>query len=261
MITFVRNFAFLGLAAAGALLANQTPAHAALTLRATAQDASFIQVVDGGAGDIDGAVNGEIELATATFGGFSVRGSFHASNANFSSSAGPLDTTIGIGVLNSGSSSVTNISGASNSVLVELSDTNFGIFNAPGVIVTTSASGTFGNPLGTLGSSVNSSYYVDSSNTLFGTGALAHNFVGTSNGTSPFSYSDPQFNAGFFAAPGFFSMTERFLITLNAGTSLTSRGNNMQATAVPEPATVLSLLVGMPLMGLGAWARKRRAQS
>lgn len=36
---------------------------------------------------------------------------------------------------------------------------------------------------------------------------------------------------------------------------------SVTAAAVPEPSTVMSVLIGLPLVGLGAWVRKRRAQS
>lgn len=47
-------------------------------------------------------------------------------------------------------------------------------------------------------------------------------------------------------------------INLPAGGMATING---QITAVPEPATLLSMAVGLPLLGLGAWARRRRQSS
>ena len=49
-------------------------------------------------------------------------------------------------------------------------------------------------------------------------------------------------------------------ITLGAGGSANSTGT-ATALATPEPATLVSAIVSLPLFGIGAWVRRRRAQA
>jgi hypothetical protein len=60
---------------------------------------------------------------------------------------------------------------------------------------------------------------------------------------------------------GKYSLTITVAVTVPGGFSLDNRGNSIQIAAVPEPATLLSMAIGLPLLGLGAWARRRRQSS
>jgi len=57
-----------------------------------------------------------------------------------------------------------------------------------------------------------------------------------------------------------FSITQQVSVTLAAGQSIDIQTLS-QLTATPEPATVAMALTGLPLLGLGAWARRRRARA
>jgi len=251
-----------------ALLGTPRSAHALLTLRGFAgtdtMGAPRFTAQDGGAGkDIADGVDGRLELATQTILGLSVSGSLHTSNAM-------TDDASGISGLTSGSSSVENTSGGTVTVTVEVSDTGFG---SPGriapVIVLDTASGTFFNILaddGPLGSSVTASWFLDPNNALFGTtGTMIDGpaaFLSTAEGTNSYSYNKGglgPFGIVGGEGTGLFSMTERFTITLTAGTQLTSRGQNeiTRSTAVPEPTTLAMALGGLPILG-ACWLRRRR---
>lgn len=272
MIFRRRASSTIALAVAGiALLGLPSKSHAVLTLRVLDSSNNVIFTATDGVGGPTGdqdTTNGTLTLANGlSVAGFLVNGSFNTSNANFAIPGTPLDTSIGRGLETSGSSTVINTNlGAPTTLTVELSDTNFGAFGRP-VIATTTTSGTFANGAtgSALGSSVASTFFIDPTNTLFGTGAgtLINAFTGTSTGLTTDSFSN---NGGpfgpFVPGGGLFSITERFIITLTANSSLTSRGNNIAVTAlVPEPATLAMACGALPFIGISTWRRLRRKAS
>jgi len=248
-----------------ALLGTPRSAHAVLSLRVFSGTdttvAPIFTAFDGQAGvDINDGQNGILELASQSIGGLFVSGSFHTSNAL-------TDDASGISGLTSGSSSVTNNSGATVIVTVEVSDVGFGsTTRIDPVLVLDTASGTFFNLAGPINSSVTASWFLDPNNALYGTtGTLIDGptaFNATALATNSYSYN--QGGLGPFGVvgaegTGLFSMTERFTITLTAGTQLTSRGQNeiASSTAVPEPTTLAMALGGLPILG-ACWLRRRR---
>jgi hypothetical protein len=54
-----------------------------------------------------------------------------------------------------------------------------------------------------------------------------------------------------------FELDNTLTITMAAGATGNVNGTTT-AAAVPEPATTVMILSGLPLLGLGYWARRRR---
>ncbi|MBX6315347.1 MAG: hypothetical protein IRY99_20905 [Isosphaeraceae bacterium] len=201
-----------------------------------------------------------IDLGTVNFGPFTIAGGFELSNA-------PIDQNTLFSLLQSGSATVVNNSTTTQTVVVTVSSNDFGPYAAANL--TTTASGTFSNPGGSaVGSSVSSLWFADPANVdyaLTGTtpppSTQIDSFTGTATGAPLDSYSHDAGPFAFTPGPnGLFSMTLQFTITLTGGSLLTSRGNAESATGVPipEPATMVMAVTGLPLLGLGAWLRKRK---
>lgn len=261
----------IGSAAFGlATLAVAPRAHATLQLTADVNGTQFF-CADGMACDQMAAAN-DLLLANQNIGGVIVNGSLSTATGT-SSPAIP-----GTALLNSSSLSVFNTLSTAVDVMVAVSATNF---ISPVNQFAASGSGTFQLAIG--GSMKN--WWIDDPND--GQGAAAGSCdpgagtltnchqPGTVVQTSPLfavtstpeSYS---FNfGGAVSDPNPFSMTLVFEFTLPGATgacntttgqgcpSLVSRGQALQKTDIPEPATLGLLGAGMAWLGL---ARKRRGR-
>jgi len=240
----------LGLAVAGIALLGSTPsAHATLTLKASEDGGSFTTFVDNGPLDLDPAT-GVLQLANNTiFGDFTVNGSISTSN----SPGGSLAQLI------SDSLSVTNNTGASHSVNLQISDTDYGGPNPP--VLSASAGGTFNvaSPAtSVLGSTAHALAFVDFTNSLFGMQHTVQDFSFTAGNLPLDSYANTV-GPTTVGSGSPYSMTVQLIYTLAGHNILSSRGDSITATAVPEPATLAMVLAGLPLVGFVAWRRRRKS--
>jgi hypothetical protein len=224
-------------------------AEAALMLAATAGGVNICaadQDVACGFGtqvpDTDPAPNslGVGGITGIVIGGLDVRGSLHT--ATF----GPPQN-----ILRSSSLSVTNTTGAPVSAMVAVGATDF---VGPSLTATTSGSGTW---VSAIGATIQLDWCNDPANAQHGTtpadcGPVIDTFSHTAT-ADPDSFSH---DGGPFVVndPNLFAMGLRFAFTLPGGGQLLSRGQaEIKPTAIPEPATLILLGVG-----IGAFARRLR---
>jgi hypothetical protein len=104
------------------------------------------------------------------------------------------------------------------------------------------------------------------------TGTLTEHTWVQSDNVTPFSLSGNLANTGSLAVPAggsiSFNGTVPYATTLEShfsglsGTNSLSSDNNDSITAanVPAPAGIVLVLSGMPMLGLGAWLRRRKAR-
>jgi len=276
----------IGLAVAGiALLGVTSSADAALRIQAMTTNGTpgSVDVTDGNTGDnspVGGSTtpDGQILLgnigAPVTVGDFKVYLSTTSSNRMLGS--GPL------ALLESTSFFVANSTSSSRSFDLMITDTDYTFPGPPPLSMTSTASGLFapnnplnpgltgfpvGNPNNAQGAAVIVDTYFNPSNTEFATdiqgmhlvfGPVLTTPLSTSYGGAPTDTVTPGLAPG---GSGKYSLTIKVSVTVPGGYSLDSRGNSIQVQAVPEPATLMSMAIGLPLLGLGAWARRRRQSS
>jgi len=61
-----------------------------------------------------------------------------------------------------------------------------------------------------------------------------------------------------FSPSGKYSLTLTETFTLSAGGSITVTGGNVQAVPSPAPPGFVLALTGLPFLGAGLWARRRK---
>jgi hypothetical protein len=249
----MRTLSALGMT--GALtLASASSADAALLLYATiggsnfcAADNMLAGVCAGGGtflADLDADV-GDLNLGNNTLAGLDITGSFHQQSI-----AGAPG---GLNVLQSGSTSIVNNTGATVAASVIISATDF---IGPATTAFTTGSGTWTNA---DGSTIQMRWYNDPLNRqgAEAAGDTPGTLLDTFNDTAVGAFDSTSHNGGPFAVvdPALFSMTLAFDLTLVNGGTLTSRGQSEgKPRVVPEPASLV--LLGLGFLGAGI-ARRR----
>jgi hypothetical protein len=236
-----------GVAAAGALGFVSAPAQATLQVIADV-NGSVSSCVDQAACDSNLTV-GIIQVANGTLNGVQINGSIQTSTGT---PANP-----GIDTLNTSSLSIINTNGATKTVTIAVSDTDF---TGPVVSFLTAGSGVWQSA---IGSSITMKWFDDPAN-----GQGADNPTDTpGNLIDSFTHLATLFvdsfahnGIGAISDPGPFSMTEQAVFTLTPFAQLVNRGQTeVKVAAVPEPSTWVIMLLGF--VGLGyagfrkAWTR------
>jgi len=200
-----------------------------------------VVVVDGGAGDLDGVVNGQI-INNAVVAGFGVAITVAASN----SPGNPAGATLQVQSLD-----IQNQNPNPASLQIRVSDTNYtqpGGAGSP-MLLTSSVGGTFTN--GAIGNSASFRSFADPNNSQpagpVSTAALT--FLRTTTAPTE-SFSGTDF-ANFVRNAGPFSLANIVSTTLSAGGQLNISGTTTATALVPEPLTA-------GLLGLAAMTGLRR---
>jgi PEP-CTERM motif len=237
-----------GVAAAGALGFVSAPAQATLQVIADV-NGSVSSCVDQAACDSNLTV-GIIQVANGTLNGVQINGSIQTSTGT--------PANAGIDTLNTSSLSIINTTGATKTVTIAVSDTDF---TGPVVSFLTAGSGVWQSA---IGSSITMKWFDDPAN-----GQGADNPTDTpGNLIDSFTHLATLFvdsfahnGIGAISDPGPFSMTEQAVFTLTPFAQLVNRGQTeVKVAAVPEPSTWLIMLLGF--VGLGyAGFRKARTRS
>ncbi len=139
---------------------------------------------------------------------------------------------------------VTNTTGVADKITISSSDTSFGPL---------AQSGFFNMDIGgTLkpGATVTYQTFQDTANNDFGSTS--------SSGILSFT-SSPYSGSGLLPVSAATSYSLTQTITINYGTGVTgTTSGDAEMTATPAPAGLLLALSGMPVLGVGAWLRRRR---
>jgi hypothetical protein len=232
----MKKFAILAPAIAAALFATSARADFELRIGDTA-DAVSVTVVDNGPGDLNPAPG--VILYSATVGEFFISVTTAMSKPVIGSASSPfmdLDV-VATKLANSQADTLT----------VMASDTDF---SPPPAGWQVGFGGTISNGFLTYQA------FAGNSNTDFDTsGNASPVLIGTSpvfSGVASFLSSSPS------QTPDPYSLTQTIVITVGAGSSVTSVDDTL--TALPEPSSMAMLVAGVPVLGM-LWARRRKAKA
>ncbi len=216
-------------AAAGVFLFHST-SNAELTLRLT-QGGNTVTVTDSSDGSLDGVVsfNGVLGVFTLNF----------TVGTKFSD-----PYTAHLDLLSVNATTSTN----PGNLKIELSEVGFTLASGtPTTTLDTKIDGNF--PLGS--GNITFQSYVNSSNVLFATTGQTAGAIGPLS-TTQFTGA----NSTTFSSFNPFSMTLVANIHLQKSSKVSFDG--FANAIVPEPATMTLALAGVPLVGVGAWLRRRK---
>lgn len=151
---------------------------------------------------------------------------------------------------------VTNNSGDTKTLKIIVSQTDYTLPVGSTLAVESGLGGSVST--GTLSMTNIFQAYADAGNTLFGTTDFT---TGPQSGTMNGSTFDTGSATGLFSRTGSYSLTTVTTFTLSGGgvANFSSHENLNAPVAVSAPAGVVLALTGIPLLGLAAWALRRRA--
>jgi len=244
-----RNFLPLVVAAAALFgMASSADAGFQVTFKV---DAASATIVDGGAGDDDGVVNGEISVNSKTVGAYTFK--VNLSESNTPNVGGT------IAFINHGTNNITGTGAAKIQIIASAND-----FADPVGPLYAMSGSTFQflapTPAGHLADHSYSAY-LDNSNKL-ATSVPAGTLIGSKG---PVTVSSSTMGNSSLSDTRTVTAAAPYALTLQLQADIKSGGANkidldggVQVTSVPAPAGVVLLLTGVPVLGLGAWFRRRR---
>lgn len=235
----MRKFFIAAAVAVIALFGLTSSAQAGFEMQIISSTAGTKTITDGGVGDANVAVPGEI-IFIGSWGGFDLQVNTGDSKPVIGSAAAPqLDLSYKV---------TRTTAGAAETLTIQISDTDFTASPMP---MNLNYGGT--NGPGTTSSAVGGTGL---SNALYNTGDASTTVPtsGTFGASAAFSGS------GTFTVPNNggsnYSLTVAVTLT-NDGSAGVSSGD-AHLTSAPAPAGLVLALTGMPALGLGAWVRRRR---
>ncbi len=233
----MRKFFVAAALAIAAIAGTGTSADAAFRLRASADGGAtyFIDAVDA---DLDGVI-----ITSGVTGGTTINVNVGSSKP-FTGSAAAPELSLGFVLLQGPFASAKTIT-------IEVTDTGFTPLNTGGGFTAS-----IGGTLSPGNSTVTYDAFASATN-------AEYSQTGTTVQVGPFSGPSIAFSGqGFLANPASdpYSLTSFVTVDLVAsGLTGYDVSGNAKITAVPAPAGVALLMTGLPLLGVGAWFRRRTA--
>jgi len=238
----MRKFFIAAALAVAALVGHSSSADAAFSVRITTT-AGTKTITDGGVGDLDGSADNSI-LFGYSDSAYKIIGSLAFTNSPDTSSLALLDAIYSFVAFNPATQ--TNTTGGL--ATLEVSATGF---TQPIGNPVTLANLLNGNGAG--GGTISSVGYLVNGGALFDTSAFQAGPVGPLNVAG--GYFGSATASGIATNP--YTLTEVITVNLNPGSSTT--GDAQLTVTNPAPAGLVLALVGMPVFGIGAYIRRRRA--
>ena len=207
-------------------------------------------ISDGGAGDADGVVNGEIGVVSETVGGYTFKFTLTTSNTPGG----------GIAFVNQGTNEITG-SGATTIEIVASANDFTAPVTPPDLLAISGVTAQF---LSTTvnGNTADISYsaYVDTAN------ALSISGVGTVIGSGgPTTITAPGGNVNLSDSELITSLSAKYALNLvltavlnNGGTNRIDLDGTLEITPTPAPAGLVLAIAGLPILGGFGWLRRRK---
>jgi len=212
-------------------------------------DALSQTIVDGGAGDNDGLANNKIVVVSQTVGTYDF-------NVTLTTTNSPGGT---ISFVNHSTSEISGTGAATVQIIASANG-----FTSPAGSIQATSGGTFQFLAPTpSGNTADVSYnaYIDTNNLLAST-APAGTLIGAGGPvtiTSPIgnsTQSDVQF--GTFGQPYTLTLQLKGVLNSDSLNSIDMDGTLRLESVTPAPAGFLLALSGIPVLGVGAWLRRRQ---
>jgi hypothetical protein len=256
----LRPKTWLFAAVAAAVLGTASNARALLILSITENGGGPITIFDGGPGDLDGIVNGQIDadttLVNSSLFDYAFVGSLGAtSNALFGSGNDEAQV--------SQNGEVRRISGAGAvSITIVAEDDGFTFPEFLLKTLDSAAGGTFRNVQSTDTQTFTSTFTPSGGGASISSPTLS--FSPPSTGVGPFGVGGTAAKTPLGAQPSVFTLTTTTVISLAPNGSFANppssqfNGAGSVTGIIPEPASVLLLGSALPLLAFG-WVRRRRS--
>jgi hypothetical protein len=238
----MRKFFLAAVVAVAALFGSASSAEATFSLRITTT-VGVTTITDGGPGDTDGLVNNKISFNYSD-SAYNVIGFMAFTNAPGSANLAILDTSFTFATFDPSTS--TNTTGGAASLEVSATGYNSPVGNPLTLLSKINGNG---NGSGTL----TDQGYITTNGALFDTSGATPGLQGPFNINSGYGNSATTSYTG--GTP--FTLTDVINVNLDPGSN--TSGDAQLTVTTPAPAGLVLALVGMPVFGVGAYIRRRRA--